>query len=67
VTGTELRRLRRALGLSQLRFGRRLGLKRNTVIRYEGGKRPIPKAVAGYAVCLAEHGPRRRRRAGRGR
>ena len=67
MTGPELRRLRRSLGLSQLALGRLLGLKRNTVIRYEGGRRTIPKAVGIAATCIAEHRPRAKRRARPGR
>jgi transcriptional regulator with XRE-family HTH domain len=39
------RRKRERLGLTQEELGKRLGKNRITIIRYESGETPIPKAV----------------------
>ena len=40
-----VRRKRERLGLTQEEMGKRLGKNRITIIRYESGETPIPKAV----------------------
>lgn len=47
-----VREIRKALGLTQLAFGERLGLKQNTIATIESGKRGVTQAFA-LAVCRA--------------
>ena len=45
MTEETFRRKRERLGLTQEELGKRLGKNRITIIRYESGETPIPKAV----------------------
>ena len=45
MTAAEFRAARLALGLSQLRLARELGVVRTTVAYWEHGMRPVPRAV----------------------
>jgi transcriptional regulator with XRE-family HTH domain len=59
VTGRELRRIRRQLGLTQVEMAQRLGLTNRSLGRYERSERPITKVMAIAVRCLAHHGPGR--------
>jgi transcriptional regulator with XRE-family HTH domain len=50
------RRKRERLGLTQQELSRRLGKKRLTIIRYEAGYSPIPKAVELALKLIAAQG-----------
>lgn len=56
MTGEELRRRRRALGLNQTELGELLGLTQNTISRWEKGAAVIghPKLLA-WALTGIEH------------
>lgn len=45
MTGQELKRLRQSLHLSQEEFAKQLRTRRETVVRYESGRYPIPARV----------------------
>ncbi len=45
MTPQELQELRRAAGVSQDGLARKLGMSRNQVQRWEGGKNPISQAM----------------------
>ncbi len=45
MTGQELRRLRRRLGLSQSKLAEAIGMQKNSVARMERGERPIMKTT----------------------
>lgn len=56
MTGTDLKMLREALGISQVELGRRLGYP-NPGIRiseFEHGRRTVPKRVIAYFLSEAE-------------
>jgi transcriptional regulator with XRE-family HTH domain len=46
VTGAEMRRIRRALGLTQAELAERIGIKPNSVARQERGEIGISQPVA---------------------
>jgi transcriptional regulator with XRE-family HTH domain len=46
VTSKELREIRISLRLTQEEFGKRLGVQKNTVWRWENNQRHIPEPVA---------------------
>jgi len=56
LTGTELRRLRLRLGLTQREMAKRLGLATFSIQRYETGGRRINRVLAMAVRCLALHG-----------
>jgi len=62
VTGPDLKRVRKALGLSTTELGRALGYEGAdntisvTVRRYEAGMRPIPPWIAKLADMYDRHG-----------
>jgi transcriptional regulator with XRE-family HTH domain len=66
VTGDALRRLRRRLGLTQVKLAERVGVTVTSVARWERGERPISEPAALRARLLAEaertRPPRRRPR-----
>lgn len=51
----ELRRRRRALGLTQKQLGVRLGVGELYIGRREAGTRPITRMLAIAVICLSEH------------
>ena len=62
MTGTELRRQRRRLGLSQAALAQRLGVTANTVARWERGERTIREPIARLVrLLVAQPSPQRRR------
>lgn len=62
MTGSELRSIRKHLGLSLDKFALELGYNgsqdgnRNTIKRFETGRRPISPPVARLAWMLKQHG-----------
>ena len=62
MTGADLKRIRKALGLSTVEMGRALGYEGAdntvsvTVRRYESGMRPIPPVVAVLVDMFDRHG-----------
>lgn len=62
MTGTELRAIRHALGLSLNQFGRALGYEGNAntlncaIRRYEAGEREIAPWIARLATMYERHG-----------
>lgn len=62
VTGEELRRIRRRLGLTQAGLAARLGIEANSLARLERGERAVSATLALLARLLAQPAP-----AGRGR
>jgi transcriptional regulator with XRE-family HTH domain len=52
MTGEELRAIRLALGIGQVRFARMLGKHPVTISNYERGVYPIPETVARLARTL---------------
>ena len=67
MTGDELRRLRRRLGLTQVQLAERLGVTSTSVARWERGERAISEPVARLVRLLGEMSgkPTRKRRGGR--
>ena len=64
MTGEKLRAIRKRLGLNQGELAARLGIRLNTVSRYEIGQLPIPAPIEMLARLLAQQArkrPRRRR------
>ena len=56
MTGADLRTIRTKLGLTQEELGQRLGVRKNTVWRWETGLRHIPEPVARLLPYLAKEG-----------
>jgi len=54
MTGADLRTIRTKLGLTQEELGQRLGVRKNTVWRWETGMRHIPEPVARLLPYLAK-------------
>jgi transcriptional regulator with XRE-family HTH domain len=54
VTGSQLRRLRRRLGLLQRELAARLGVAPNTVARWERDEVPIRAAMGRFIRLLAK-------------
>ena len=54
MTGADLRTIRTRLGLTQEELGTRLGVRKNTVWRWETGMRHIPEPVARLMPYLAK-------------
>lgn len=63
MTPTELKRIRKELGLTQERLGERLGVTQNTVARWEISRRRIPEPTARLiGLLLAEARKSKRRK-----
>ena len=61
MTGTDLRRLRRRLGLTQVQLAARVGVTENTLARWERGTVGIGEVAARLVKLLAaQHSTRRR-------
>jgi transcriptional regulator with XRE-family HTH domain len=62
MTGDEVRRTRRLLGLTQRQFGERVGVWRNTVARWERDELTVGTTAAILIRLLAEQArtPRRK-------
>jgi transcriptional regulator with XRE-family HTH domain len=54
MTGTELRRLRKRLGLTQATLGERMGVTANTIARWERGELPVPEIAARFLRLLVK-------------
>ena len=54
MTAAALRTIRTRLGLTQEELGKRLGVRKNTVWRWETGMRHIPEPVARLMPYLAK-------------
>ena len=66
MTGAELRGIRGRLGLTQAAFGELVGVRRNTVARWEREERSINEPVARLIERLAaERGAQTTRKEGR--
>ncbi len=50
-----MRALRRALGLTQVKMAKKLGLSERALSRYETGRRRITKVLSIAVRCLAKH------------
>jgi transcriptional regulator with XRE-family HTH domain len=57
MTGDQLKRARKALGIDQVNLAKRLGVHPMTVSKWERGSSPIPKAT-GELVRLWVRGTR---------
>jgi len=55
MEATELRRIRKALGLNQARFGGLAGVGRQTVSDWECGRGPIPTGAVVLARILSTY------------
>ncbi len=64
MTGQELKRLRLQLGLTQEALAVLLGVRRNTVTRWEMGKHPI-NAMTVIAINAVLSAERKKRKTGR--
>ncbi|HUC70351.1 MAG TPA: helix-turn-helix transcriptional regulator [Stellaceae bacterium] len=53
----ELRSLRKRLGLTQAQLAEALDMSRDQIVRFEGGRSPIPRVVALAAASLAASPP----------
>lgn len=53
MDGTELRRIRKGLGLTQHQFGNLVGVHPRTVRKWEWGDQPIPAPMVSLGVLLA--------------
>jgi transcriptional regulator with XRE-family HTH domain len=62
MTGTELRTIRTRLRLTQEELGKRLGVRKNTVWRWETEMRHIPEPVARLVPYLAKEGRTERKK-----
>lgn len=65
MTLTQLKTIRAALGWSQTRLAEELGVKRNTVTRWEMGLNPIPPMAEKLLNTLTTSWPRTSGRRGR--
>jgi transcriptional regulator with XRE-family HTH domain len=62
MTGAELRRLRRRLGLTQRELAELVGVHANSIARQERGELGIKESLARLVRLLAERAPTNRRR-----
>ena len=62
VTGDEVRRLRKRLGLTQAQFAQKVGVAQNSVARWERGEMAIRESAARLMRLLANEPPKRTRR-----
>lgn len=65
MTGSEVRRIRKRLGLTQARFAKLVGVHFVTVSRWEKGVLGIRESAARLIKLLAKTEPKRRPRQGR--
>lgn len=54
MTPTALKQLRRRLGLTQAGLADRIGVQRNTVVRWEMGLNPIPQWAVNFLALLTK-------------
>lgn len=57
MTSPELKSLRASLGWSQSRLAEELGVRRNTVNRWEMGTNPIPPIAEKLLATIVAHNP----------
>jgi len=62
VTGDEVRRVRKALGMTQRTFAEAVGVARNTVARWERDELTVGSTAAILIRLLGERAPKRRRK-----
>lgn len=62
MTGSELRRLRHGLGLTQAQMGERIGVTQNTVARWERGEVGIGEPQARLIRLIVRMKPRKTRK-----
>jgi len=62
VTGDEVRRLRRRLGLTQVQLAELVGVSGNSVARWERDELGVRESAARLMRLLVQQRPRRRRR-----
>ena len=62
MVGEEVRAARRKLGLTQAEFAERVGVARNTVVRWEAGTLTVGTTAAILIRLLAKQAQKRRRR-----
>ena len=60
MTGDEVRRVRRALGMTQRTFAEAVGVARNTVARWERDELTVGSTAAILIRLLGERAPKRR-------
>lgn len=65
MTGAELRRIRKRLGLTQAQLAERVGVTRNSVARQERGEIGIREPLARLIRLLAQMAPKRKPKRGR--
>jgi DNA-binding transcriptional regulator YiaG len=53
MTSQELKTIRAKLGLSQAALAARLGVQRNTVVRWEMGLHPIPEMATKFLTLIS--------------
>jgi transcriptional regulator with XRE-family HTH domain len=53
MTGTEFRRLRKQLGLTQAQLANEMAVTANAVALWERGERPIRESIARFVTLLA--------------
>lgn len=66
MTGEELRRVRRRLGLTQVQLAERLGVAANSVARWERDEVPIREPIARLVRLLAKMEAKAKGKAGAG-
>jgi len=64
LTGREFRKLRLRLGLTQESLGKRMGVRANTIWRWEAGRLAVPR-LAALAMKAILHDEGRKGQAGR--
>lgn len=62
MTGDEVRRLRRRLGLTQVQLAELVGVSGNSVARWERDELGVRESAARLMRLLVQQRPRRRRR-----
>lgn len=60
VTGKDVRRIRKRLGLSQPQLAERLGVTKNSVARWERGEMGIRQSVVILLGLLEQSSPKRK-------
>lgn len=54
MKGSELKKLREGMNLTQAELAEKIGVRSNTIARYERGELKIPEPVARLVKILAE-------------